>query len=127
MDQYNEYDKDDKHGSAIDAAMESLEEMGIEIDNPNEMSDDEFEGIISSEVDDAIDYIDNNISNDRNLASQYYRGEPFGDEEEGRSAVVSMDVRDTVQSILPSLMKVFTSGEKVVEFVPHGAEDVAHA
>jgi hypothetical protein len=127
MDQYNEYDKDDKHGSAIDAAMESLEEMGIEIDNPNEMSDDEFEGIISSEVDDAIDYIDNNISQDRNTASQYYRGEPFGDEEEGRSAVVSMDVRDTVQSILPSLMKVFTSGEKVVEFVPHGAEDVAHA
>ena len=70
MDQYNEYDKDDKHGSAIDAAMESLEEMGIEIDNPNEMSDDEFEGIISSEVDDAIDYIDNNISQDRNTASQ---------------------------------------------------------
>jgi len=38
-----------------------------------------------------------------------------------------MDVRDTVQSILPSLMKVFTTGEKVVEFVPTGAEDVAMA
>lgn len=127
MDQYNEYDMDDKHGSAIDAAMESLKEQGIELDNPNEMSDDEFNGIITSEVQDAIDYIDNTVSNERNLASQYYRGEPFGDEEEGRSSVVSMDVRDTVQSILPSLMKVFTSGEKVVEFVPHGAEDVAMA
>lgn len=131
MDQYNEYDQDDKHGSAIDAAMESIEEMaeeqGFEIDNPNEMSDEEFEGIISSEADDAIDFIDNTISHDRNMASEYYRGEPFGDEEEGRSSVVSMDVRDTVQSILPSLMKVFTSGEKVVEFMPHGAEDVAMA
>ena len=127
MDEYNEYDKDDKHGSAIDAAMESLKEQGIELDNPNEMSDDEFNGIITSEIDDAIDYIDNTISTERNAASQYYRGEPFGDEEEGRSSVVSMDVRDTVQSILPSLMKVFTSGEKVVEFVPHGAEDVAMA
>lgn len=127
MDQYNEYDMDDKHGSAIDAAMESLKEQGIELDNPNEMSDDEFNGIITSEIDDAIDYIDNTISVERNVASQYYRGEPFGDEEEGRSQVVSMDVRDTVQSILPSLMKVFTSGEKVVEFVPHGAEDVAQA
>lgn len=127
MDQYNEYDKDDKHGSAIDAAMESLEAMGIEIEKPNEMSDDEFNGIIGSEIDDAIDYIDNNISQDRNLATQYYRGEPFGDEEEGRSSVVSMDVRDTVQSILPSLMKVFTSSEKVVEFVPTGAEDVEMA
>lgn len=127
MDQYNEYDMDDKHGSAIDAAMESLKEQGFEIDNPNEMSDDEFNGIITSEIDDAIDYIDNTVSVERNVASQYYRGEPFGDEEEGRSSVVSMDVRDTVQSILPSLMKVFTSGEKVVEFVPHGAEDVAMA
>ena len=127
MDEYNEYDMDDKHGSAIDAAMESLKEQGIELDNPNEMSDDEFNGIITSEIDDAIDYIDNTISVERNVASQYYRGEPFGDEEEGRSQVVSMDVRDTVQSILPSLMKVFTSGEKVVEFVPHGAEDVAMA
>ena len=127
MDQYNEYDKDDKHGSAIDAAMESLEELGIEVEKPNEMSDDAFNGIIASEVQDAIDYIDNNISNDRNVASQYYRGEPFGDEEEGRSTVVSMDVRDTVQSILPSLMKVFTSSDRVVEFVPHGAEDVQAA
>lgn len=124
MDQYNEYDKD---GSAIDAAMQSLKDQGIEIDAPNEMSDDEFKGVITSEVQDAIDYIDNTISLERNLASQYYRGEPFGDEEEGRSSVISMDVRDTVQSILPSLMKVFTSSERVVEFVPHGAEDVAMA
>ena len=97
------------------------------LENPNEMSDDSFEGIITSEIDDAIDYVDNNISQDRNLATEYYRGEPFGDEEEGRSSVVSMDVRDTVQSVLPSLMKVFTSSEKVVEFVPNGAEDVAMA
>ena len=72
MDQYNEYDMDDKHGSAIDAAMESLKEQGIELDNPNEMSDDEFNGIITSEVQDAIDYIDNTISLERNVASQYY-------------------------------------------------------
>src|SRR6056297_3302686 len=110
--------------SPIDEVENMLEEADI-LDNPNEMSDDEFNGIITSEVQDAIDYIDNNISQDRNLASEYYRGELFGDEEEGRSQVVSMDVRDTVQSILPSLMKVFTSGEKVVEFVPHGQEDVA--
>jgi hypothetical protein len=112
--------------SPIDAVENALEEADI-LDNENEMSDDEFNGIISSEVQDAIDYIDNNISQDRNLATEYYRGELFGDEEEGRSQVVSMDVRDTVQSILPSLMKVFTSSEKVVEFVPNGAEDVAAA
>jgi len=112
--------------SPIDMVENELEAQDI-LENPNEMSDDSFEGIITSEIDDAIDYVDNNISQDRNLATEYYRGEPFGDEEEGRSSVVSMDVRDTVQSVLPSLMKVFTSSEKVVEFVPNGAEDVAMA
>lgn len=112
--------------SPIDMVENELKELDI-IQNPNEMSETEFQGIVTSEIQDAVDYIDNNISIDRNQASEYYLGEPFGDEEEGRSSVVSMDVRDTVQSILPSLMKVFTTGEKVVEFVPTGAEDVAMA
>jgi len=63
----------------------------------------------------------------RAKATEYYRGDPFGDEEDGRSQVVSMDVRDTVQAIMPSLMRVFTSGDKVVEYVPRGPEDVASA
>jgi len=112
--------------SPIDMVESELKELDI-IQNPNEMSETEFQGIVTSEIQDAVDYIDNNISLDRNQASEYYLGEPFGDEEEGRSSVVSMDVRDTVQSILPSLMKVFTTGEKVVEFVPTGAEDVEMA
>ena len=118
----------DEYGktSPIDQVESELKERDL-IENPNEMAETEFQGIVTGEVQDAIDYIDNSISLDRNTASEYYRGDPFGDEEEGRSSVVSMDVRDTVQSILPSLMKVFTSGEKVVEFVPTGAEDVALA
>ncbi len=51
----------------------------------------------------------------------------FGDEEEGRSQVVSMDVRDTVQGILPSLMRIFFGPERVVEFAPQGPEDIASA
>jgi hypothetical protein len=38
-----------------------------------------------------------------------------------------MDVRDTVQGILPSLMRIFFGPERVVEFMPQGAEDVANA
>lgn len=112
--------------SPIDQVEHELKEADL-IENPNEMSETTFQGVVTGEIQDAIDYIDNNISADRNLASEYYHGEPFGDEEEGRSTVVSMDVRDTVQAVLPSLMKIFTSGEKVVEFVPTGAEDVAMA
>ena len=98
-----------------------------ELINPNYMDDDELQGIVAAEIDDAIDFIDNTVSPVRAKATEYYRGEPFGDEEDGRSQVVSMDVRDTVQAIMPSLMRIFTSGDKVVEFVPHGPEDVATA
>lgn len=51
-------------------------------------------------------------------------GRPFGDEEDGRSQIVSQDTRDTVQSILPSLMRMFTGAERVVQYVPKGPEDV---
>lgn len=98
-----------------------------ELINPDYMDDDELQGIVGAEIDDAIDFIDNTVSPIRAKATEYYRGEPFGDEEDGRSQVVSMDVRDTVQAIMPSLMRIFTSGDKVVEFVPHGPEDVAMA
>jgi len=95
--------------------------------NPNQMDDDELQGIVGKEIEDAQDYIDNWISPVRATATQYYRGEPFGDEEEGRSSVVSMDVRDTVQAIMPSLMRIFNSTERTVEYVPQGPEDVAAA
>jgi len=95
--------------------------------NPDVMKDDELQGIVGKEIEDAIDYIDNWISPMRATATQYYRGEPFGNEEEGRSQVVSMDVRDTVQAIMPSLMRIFHGTDRTVEFVPQGPEDVASA
>ena len=95
--------------------------------NPDVMKDDELQGIVGKEIDDAIDYIDNWISPMRATATQYYRGDPFGNEEDGRSQVVSMDVRDTVQAIMPSLMRIFHGTDRTVEFVPQGPEDVASA
>lgn len=91
------------------------------------MSEETLQGVISSEITDAISFIDDDIGGNRALATEYYYGAPFGDEEEGRSQVVSMDVRDTVQGILPSLMRIFFGPERVVEFTPQGPEDIANA
>ena len=102
--------------SAIDAGMDA--ELPDEID---------IQAIVAGEIEDSVDYIDSTISPLRALATEYYRGDPFGNEEEGRSQVVSRDVRDTVQAILPSLMKVFFSGQNIVEFAPNGPEDVPAA
>jgi hypothetical protein len=91
------------------------------------VTEDDLHGIVSAEIDDAVSYIDDIISPQRATAGEYYKGEPFGNEEEGRSQVVSMDVRDTVQAIMPSIMRVFFSAANVVEFAPNGPEDVQSA
>ena len=41
--------------------------------------------------------------------------------------VVSSKVRDTIQAVKPSIMRVFMSTDKPVEFVPKGPDDVALA
>jgi hypothetical protein len=66
---------------------------------------------------------DSSLSDDRAEAIDYYLGQPFGNEEEGRSQVVSYDVQDTIESALPQLLKVFVAGDKVVQFDPKGPED----
>ena len=91
------------------------------------MDETELQGIVAGELEDAVSYIDADVSPIRAKGTEYYRGDPFGNEEDGRSQVVAMEVRDTVSAMLPSLMKVFFSTENVVEYMPRGPEDVAGA
>jgi hypothetical protein len=91
------------------------------------MDDAELQAIISQDLVDAVSYIDSDISPTRAKGTEYYRGDLFGNEVDGNSKVVAMEVRDTVSAMLPSLMRVFFSTENVVEFVPRGPEDVASA
>ncbi len=53
----------------------------------------------------------------------YYHGKPRGDEREGRSQVVSADVADAVNWILPDVVETFIASEDVVAFDPVGEED----
>ena len=106
----------------------SIEEPEMEdeqVEDP--VSEEELQNIVIAEIDDAQNYIDDVISPERATAGQYYKGEPFGNEEEGRSQAMSMDVRDTVQAMMPSIMKMFFAANNVVEFAPNGPEDVETA
>jgi hypothetical protein len=87
------------------------------------MDDSTLKAVVSAEVRRAIGYMGGTISTERMRALDYYLGRPFGTEIEGRSSVVSTDVCDVVESILPSLLKIFTSGDTVVKFEPQGPED----
>ncbi len=102
-------------------------EISTDIASTEQMDDSELQGIITSDLEDAISYIDSDLSPIRAKGTEYYRGDPFGNEEEGRSKVVAMEVRDTVSAMMPSLMRVFFSTENVVEYIPRGPEDVKGA
>lgn len=128
-------ENDDSEDMSNETSMElpdgteiSIEEPEMEDEQVEEpISEEELQNIVIAEIDDAQSYIDDEISPERALAGQYYKGEPFGNEEEGRSQAMSMDVRDTVQAMMPSIMKVFFAANNVVEFAPNGPEDVESA
>ncbi len=63
------------------------------------------------------------VAEEQAKAMHYYLGRPLGTEEEGRSTVISSDVWDVVEGLLPIVLKPFVSSDEVVSFNPVGAED----
>src|SRR5882672_1756380 len=89
----------------------------------SQMSESELKSILAAEIADSLAHLGGELSEQRRKALRYYLGEPLGNEQEGRSKVVSTDVADVVEWILPSLLKIFTAGDDVVRFEPTGPED----
>ena len=87
----------------------------------------EIESIVQDAISEAVDFVEGEISEERIKAQRYYDGEVDLGVEEGRSKVVATKVRDTIRAVKPSLMRIFLSTAKPVEFTPKGPEDVANA
>ena len=87
------------------------------------MDDQTLKGILSQEIRSAYGWAGTDLSADREKSLDYYMGRPFGNEIAGRSSVVSRDVADTIEWMLPSLLRIFTSADDVVRFEPRQAED----
>ena len=112
--------------SGGEVEMADIEE--VEIDSRlKPKSRTEVEGIVQDAISSAVDFVESEISQDRIKAQRYYDGEVDLGYEDGRSKVVATKVRDTVRAVKPSLMRIFLSTAKPVEYVPHGPEDVAMA
>src|ERR1700733_14638125 len=91
------------------------------------MDDEEFRAVVSAALSQSVQFIDTELSVERARATEFYLGKPFGNEEEGRSQVVLTEVRDAVDGMLPSFMRVFFGSEHTVEFVPTRADNVQQA
>ena len=88
------------------------------------LSDIELKNIISQEINNSLGYLGGNLTQQRQKSLEYYLGEKLGNEIEGRSQVVSTDVADTIETILPNLLRIFTASDQVVKCEPVKAEDV---
>ena len=91
------------------------------------LSDIEFQSIVRNEIEQALGYYDTEFSQDRIEAMNYYLGEQFGNEQVDRSQVVSTEVSDTIEQIMPSMMRIYTQSDEYVRFTPRGPEDVRAA
>ena len=87
----------------------------------------EFNALVRNEIESASGYYNSEYGEDRITAMNYYMGEEFGNEQEGRSKVVTTEVADTIEFIMPSLMRTFTQTDEFVRFMPRQPEDVEGA
>ena len=99
---------------------------GIRLDNETgDLRDQETaQDLITQMMQEAVDHYTQNLEPDQVKATDYYYGRLFGDEEEGRSVVVSTDLRDATAAQMPQLLGMFMGSEQVVEFMPHDENDV---
>ena len=91
------------------------------------MTERELAAHLESEITSSLGYLDGKLTTQRSDALDRYYGKKYGNEQEGRSQIVTRDVADVIEWIMPSLMKIFTGGDKVVKFEPQGPEDVEMA
>ena len=87
------------------------------------LEDLELKNTLQSHIHNSLGFLGGTLSSEREKSLEYYQGDKLGNEIDGRSQVVSTDVADTIESLLPNLLRVFTSSDKVVSCEPVKADD----
>ena len=91
------------------------------------MDDNKLKGILDSEIENSIGFVETETTDDRSKAIKYYNREPYGNEVEGRSSIVTGEVAEVVDGALPQLLRIFTQSDELVRFEPKfpGDEEAA--
>lgn len=91
------------------------------------MDDDELLHHLQVLEEDSSTFTWGRLGSEREKGMREYYRMPYGNEEEGRSDIVTSEVQDTIEWILPDLLDIFVSTDKAVCFDPVRAEDVKGA
>lgn len=89
----------------------------------SEMDDESLLAVIEQLESESYGFASGDLANQRAYAIERYLAEPYGNEVEGRSAVVDTGFRDTIETAIPQILRVFLAGDEVVQFNPRGPED----
>jgi hypothetical protein len=82
------------------------------------LSDEDLLALLRKEEQAAASYQDGTLSALRRQALAYYDRQPYGDEQEGASQVVTSEFADVIESLMPGLMRVFTAADDLIRFTP---------
>lgn len=82
-----------------------------------------LKGILDNEIDNALGFIETETTYARRKALDFYNREPYGNEVEGRSQIVTGEVAEVVDGALPQLLRIFTASDEMVRFEPKMAGD----
>jgi len=93
----------------------------------NKMDDRELLELLRSKEQSASHYIHGQLGIERETSMREYYRLPYGNEEDGWSQIIASDVSDSIEWILPALLKTFTSTDKAVSFEPNTERDVQGA
>ena len=92
---------------------------------PRPMEDHELKSLVGQQIMHSRSYLSAEVAADRQQNLRYYLNRPLGNEVEGRSQVISTDVQDTIESLMPDLVEMFTASGAIWKYEPAGPEDEA--
>ena len=87
------------------------------------MDDGRLKAILQGEIDNAIGFLETETVEQRKNALTAYMRDPYGNEVEGRSQIVTGEVAEAIDGMLPPLMRLFTSADQIGIFEPVGPGD----
>jgi hypothetical protein len=95
-----------------------LASIGSTSSKPERLDDASLLALLRKEEEAAAAYQDSALSSIREQALDYYDRQPYGDEQEGASTVVTSEFADIIESVMPGLMRVFTASDDLCRFAP---------
>lgn len=89
------------------------------------LTDEQIVKMINADFEDSMGAPGGDVSKDRAKALDYYlRKQPYPDEDEELSTVITSDMQEVVDGLMTGLMTIFMTADDLVKFIPTTEDDI---